>query len=111
MSMLAPARSTRDVWPAELAAQGITELPAREALSLVDPSLTNNFVSYAGAVQNAPVDQGTTGGVVSPATSSATSAAQNAASAQNAATAQNVNSPGSLATASQFQYAPSSTSP
>jgi hypothetical protein len=105
---------TRDLNLAELAAQSIMELPDRAALSLIDPSLTNSAFTYAGAAQNAPIEQGTMAGsgVASQSTTSATSAAQNAATAENAATAQNVNSPGSLATASQFQYAPSSsTSP
>jgi hypothetical protein len=102
-----------DVDLVELTAEAILELPDRAALSLIDPALTTSAMGYAGAVQNAPITQGTTAGsgLVSQGTTDATTAAQTASSSPTATRAENINSPNSLVSASQYQYAPSATSP
>lgn len=74
------------------------ELPSREVLSLVGPSLSNGVLSFANATQNTPTSQGTTSTsnpLVSQGVSTVTSAAQTTPSAPNGATVQNFDSPNS----------------
>ena len=96
-----------------LEAEALAELPDREVLTLIDPSLTNIALGYANSVQSTPISQGTatSNPLLTQGTATPTDAAQNTSADQNTATAQNVNSPGSVSSVSQYQYAPSSTSP
>jgi hypothetical protein len=75
------------------------ELPWRQVLSLISPSLTDGVLSYANAAQsNGPTSTGTTSTsnpLVSQGVSTVASAAQNAPSAPNGATVQNFDSPNS----------------
>jgi hypothetical protein len=75
------------------------ELPWRQVLSLISPSLTDGVLSYANAAQsNGPTSQGTTSTsnpLVSQGVSTVTSAAQNTPSVPNGATVQNFDSPNS----------------
>ena len=61
----------REPTPAEIEAQGATELPDREAMSLVNANLaapinaavaanvlSDNSIAYANAEQTAPINQG-----------------------------------------------------
>jgi hypothetical protein len=83
---------------ADLYAEDAFELPRREVLSLISPSLTDGVLSYANAVQNTPTSQGTTSTsnpLVGQGVSTVTSAAQNTPSAPNGATVQNLDSPSS----------------
>src|SRR4051812_2318546 len=84
---------------AELDAQDAFELPRREVLSLIGPSLADGVLSYANAAQsNGPTSQGSTSTsnpLVSQGVSTVTSAAQTTPSAPNGATVQNLDSPNS----------------
>ena len=83
---------------ADLDSEGAFELPRREVLSLISPSLTDGVLSYANAVQNTPTSQGTTSTSNPPVgqgVSTVTSAAQNTPSVPNGATVQNLDSPNS----------------
>jgi hypothetical protein len=75
------------------------ELPCREVLSLVGPSLADGVLSYANAAQTSgPTSQGTTSTsnpLVSQGVSTVTSAAQSTPTAPNGATVQNFDSPNS----------------
>jgi hypothetical protein len=78
-------------------AEDAFELPWREVMSLVGPSLTDGVLSFANAAQNAPTTQGpaTSNPLFSQGVSTVTSAAQNTPSAPNGATVQNLDSPNS----------------
>lgn len=73
------------------------ELPWREVMSLVGPSLPDGVLSFANAAQNAPTTQGsaTSNPLFSQGLSTVTGAAQNAPTAPNGATVQNFDSPNS----------------
>jgi hypothetical protein len=93
-----PESQPRARWLADLDAEDAFELPRREVLSLISPSLTDGVLSYANAVQNTPTSQGTTSTsdpLVGQGVSTVTSAAQNTPSAPNGATVQNLDSPNS----------------
>jgi hypothetical protein len=83
---------------------GFFELPERQVLSLIDPSLTNGLLSYANAAQTAPTTQGgvTSTPLYGQGLLTAAGAAQTAHSAPNGGTVQNLDSPNSsgLATTS-----------
>jgi hypothetical protein len=85
--------------PADMDTENAFELPCREVLSLVGPSLADGVLSYANAAQtNGPMSQGTTSTsnpLVSQGVSTVTSAAQSTPTAPNGATVQNFDSPNS----------------
>lgn len=72
----------------------VLELPGRQVLSLIDPSLTNGLTSYANAAQAAPTTQGTatSSPLYSQGLLAATGAAQTAHTAPTGSTVQNLNS-------------------
>ena len=85
--------------PADMDTENAFELPCREVLSLVGPSLADGVLSYASAAQsNGATSQGTTSTsnpLVPQGVSTVTSAAQNTPAAPNGATVQNLDSPNS----------------
>jgi hypothetical protein len=78
-------------------AEDAFELPWREVMSLVGPSLPDGVLSFANAAQNTPTIQGsaTSNPLFSQGLSTVTGAAQNTPSAPNGATVQNLSSPSS----------------
>jgi hypothetical protein len=93
-----PEFQRRARWLAEPDAEEAFELPHREVLSLISPSLADGVLSYASAVQNTPTGQATTSTSNPPVgegVSTVTSAAQNTPSVPNGATVQNLDSPNS----------------
>jgi hypothetical protein len=96
-----------EVSAAELAAQEAVELPGREAMSLVNPSLTQGLLAYADQV-NASKSAGTAPPSPPNALSlvNANAIRGDASQAPNDAVAQNVESPNATSLATRNQTLP-----
>ncbi len=113
---MAKLHSSDGDWaPGELETQEVFELPDREVLTLVDPSLTNGALSYLSGLPTSGVTPSpTTSPSPSPAPApdpSAATTAQNAThlntfAPQSTLTTSNVNSAGATSGGMTSQYAP-----
>ncbi len=97
----------------ELEAQEVWDLPTREVLTLIDPSLTGGALSYLGGLPQAPAGSPSpspapSGGMPDPRAASAAHNATNlnTAQAQSTLSTSNVNSAGATSGGMTSQYAP-----
>ena len=106
--MMEPDQRTptaRAASPELLQLQAIVPLPARAALTVVNPSSAGSFPAFADATQLASTSQDApaSGPTLAQGLGAATDAAQHASAQDPGALAQNVNAPNSIAHASTTQ--------